>query len=98
MSPAYGGDVFRVDVFWFALNGGTQDDFYSQFWSLLKPFAFRAHWGKFLPPSSPEWVAYFRANLPRMGDFLALRERLDPRQVFVTDYWRGHLGIAKVSP
>ncbi|WP_437603226.1 hypothetical protein WMF28_16580 [Sorangium sp. So ce590] len=30
MSPSYGADVFRVDVFWFALNGGNLNDFYGR--------------------------------------------------------------------
>ncbi|WP_437964284.1 D-arabinono-1,4-lactone oxidase [Sorangium sp. So ce260] len=94
MSPSYGADVFRVDVFWFALNGGDKDAFYKPFWEdVLKPFGFRPHWGKFLPPASPDWVEYYRQNFPRMDDFLVLRAKLDPQQIFVTDYWRENLGI-----
>lgn len=94
MSPAYGTDVFRVDVFWFALNGEDPNAFYGPFWELLKPFGFRPHWGKFLPPpGSGDWVAYYRQNLPRFDDFLALRAKLDPQQIFVNDYWRANLGI-----
>jgi hypothetical protein len=102
MSPAYEADVFRVDVFWFAKNAGVPETaFYPQFWELLKPFAFRPHWGKFLPspnasPSpSANWADYYRQNLSRFDDFLALRAKLDPRQVFVTDYWRSNFAIAK---
>jgi hypothetical protein len=94
MSPAYGRDVFRVDVFWFALNAGSPTtSFYPQFWELLKPFGFLPHWGKFLPPAGEEWIAYYRANNPRIDDFLALRAKLDPKQIFVNDYWRANLGI-----
>ncbi len=51
MSPSYGGAMFRVDVFWFALNSGMPtDEFYPRFWRLLKQFNFRPHWGKYLPP------------------------------------------------
>jgi hypothetical protein len=95
MSPAYEKDMFRVDVFWFVKNAGSPETrFYPPFWDLLKPFVFRAHWGKILPPATPDWVAYSRAAYPRIDDFLALRRELDPRQIFVTDYWRTHLGIA----
>jgi hypothetical protein len=94
MSPSYGADVFRVDVFWFALNGEDMNAFYGPFWEVLKPFGFRPHWGKFLPPpSSGDWVAHYRQNLPRFDDFLALRAKLDPQQIFVNDYWRANLGI-----
>lgn len=48
MSPAYNQNVVRIDVFWFARNAGSPaKTFYPQFWQLLKPFGFRAHWGKF---------------------------------------------------
>ncbi|XXX77506.1 D-arabinono-1,4-lactone oxidase [Sorangium sp. So ce134] len=99
MSPSYGGDMFRVDVFWYALNGGDVHAFYKPFWeNVLKPFGFRPHWGKFLPQSTSDgtdWVDYYRKSFPRMDDFLALRAKLDPQQIFVTDYWRKTLGIAR---
>jgi hypothetical protein len=94
MSPAYGTDVFRVDVFWFAKNDGSpSDEFYPRFWEALKPFGFRPHWGKILPPASAAWAAYYRANMPKLGAFLELRARLDPDRVFLTEYWRKNLGI-----
>jgi hypothetical protein len=97
MSPAYGGAMFRVDVFWFALNSGKPtDDFYPRFWRLLKDFGFRPHWGKYLPPASAEWQSYYRATMPMLDRFLALRAVLDPKQIFVTSYWRSHLGIPPV--
>jgi hypothetical protein len=96
MSPSYGCDVFRVDVFWFGHNADDpRSDFYPQFWRLLRPFGFRPHWGKFLPdPASGDWPAYYRAQLPRMADFLALRTKLDPKDVFLTNYWKDNLGIS----
>ena len=97
MSPSYGGAMFRVDVFWFALNGGKPTtEFYPRFWRVLKSFGFRPHWGKSLPPASAEWQSYYRANMPMLDRFLALRAELDPKQVFVTSYWRDHLGIARL--
>ncbi|HHH29534.1 MAG TPA: FAD-binding protein [Polyangiaceae bacterium] len=94
MSPAYDSDVFRVDVFWFGLNAGDPaTDFYPQFWELLKRFDFRPHWGKYLPPPDASWAAHYRRVLPRMADFLTLRAKLDPKGIFLTDYWAGHLGI-----
>jgi hypothetical protein len=96
LSPSYESDVVRVDVFWFARNRADPvTRFYPQFWSLLQRFGFRAHWGKALPPSSSDTgVDYLRARYPRWDRFMALRDELDPQQVFVTDYWRQHLGIS----
>jgi hypothetical protein len=94
MSPSYRGDMLRIDVFWFARNAGTPEkDFYPQYWDLLQPFGFCPHWGKFLPTASPDWQRYYRAQIPRLEDFLRLRAQLDPRDVFLSDYWRDNLGI-----
>jgi hypothetical protein len=94
MSPAYEKDMFRVDVFWFALNAEKPDAFYQQFWELLKPFGFRPHWGKIVPaPESGPWVDYYAEHFPRFRDFLALRDKLDPQQIFVNAYWRATFGI-----
>jgi hypothetical protein len=54
---------------------------------------FRLHWGKYLIPDP----AYLRDLTPRWDDFMALRGRLDPDQLFVTDYWRKHLAIEPAS-
>jgi hypothetical protein len=95
LSPAYKTDVFRIDMFWFGYNEGSPDtSFYPAFWNLLEPMAFRPHWGKFLPQgNSDEGVSYLGKRYPNFQKWLALREELDPHQVFVSDYWRGHLGI-----
>lgn len=94
MSPSYGIDVFRVDVFWFGLNAGSPSDrFYPMFWELLARFDFRPHWGKVLPPASDRWRAYYRRSFPMLERFLELRRAMDPRQIFVSQYWRDNLGI-----
>lgn len=95
MSPSNGKDVFRVDVFWFAENSGNPTkSYYPQFWELLKPFAFRAHWGKYLPAadSTTGWQ-YLKQGYPHWDDFLKLRQKFDPDNIFLTDYWKQHLGI-----
>ena len=68
-------------------------DYYPQFWELLKEFDYRLHWGKYLsnlPSTGPESL---RARYPRWDDFMELREKMDPNQIFLTDYWRNYLGI-----
>ncbi|AKT38053.1 D-arabinono-1,4-lactone oxidase [Chondromyces crocatus] len=98
MSPSYGADVYRVDVFWFELNAADPTKtFYPPFWELLKPFTFKPHWGKDLPPPSADWLAYYKQGFPMLERFLQLRAQLDPAQIFVSDYWREHFGIEKPS-
>jgi hypothetical protein len=94
MSPGYGGDMFRVDPFWFGYNDGDPAAFFQQFWDLLKPFGFRLHPGKYMPPDpNGEWAAYFRSSLPRWDDWHAVRAQMDPDNIFLTPYWREHFGI-----
>ena len=95
MSPAYNTDVFRVDVFWFGNNiGSPADEFYPLFWKALQPFKFRCHWGKYLPsPNSDQGANYLSEQFPKWKDFMELREKYDPLQIFLSDYWRQHLGI-----
>jgi hypothetical protein len=97
LSPASGTDVLRVDLFWFARNGdSTAQAFYQQFWDLLQRngVPFRPHWGKYLPPpQAPFGPGYYRQMYPHLKDFLEMRSTFDPKQIFVTDYWRAQLGI-----
>jgi hypothetical protein len=91
MSPAYGQDVLRIDLFWYARNpGNPAEAYYPQFWRLLDPFAPRYHWGKHLPTDP----AALHARYPRWDDFLALRAQYDPDGVFLTPYWRQKLGLS----
>jgi FAD/FMN-containing dehydrogenase len=91
MSPAYEQPVLKIDTFWFDKSAiDPHEHFYPQFWELLKDLSYRLHWGKALSGD----VDYLRQRYPRWDDFMRLRERMDPDQVFVTDYWRRHLGIA----
>ena len=96
LSPAYGCDVVRIDLFWYARNAGNPvRDYYPQFWKLLSEFKFRPHWGKYLPPASSEQgTAYLKALYPRWNDFMKLRAKLDPENIFLSDYWKKHLGIS----
>lgn len=94
LSPAYGADCFRVDPFWFSTWAGKPNDtFFPPIYELLKDLAWRPHWGKYLPPPSDAWRQHYRAVLPKLPAFLALRAQLDPKNIFVTNYWRENLGI-----
>jgi len=104
MSPAYERDVVRFDIFVYSDGRDEPYDFYTQYWELLKPFNFRAHWAKYQPgqPYSPdqlkEWNDYLRAQNPRWDDWMALRAKHDPDQIFVNKYWRTRLQIAPIQP
>lgn len=96
LSPSYGTDVVRIDVLWFVSTGSPADTFYPQFWKALAKFNFRPHWGKFLPPADgPQGVRYLKKQYPKWNNWMALRKSLDPDGVFLNDYWRTRLGIAK---
>ena len=93
MSPAYREAVLKIDTFWFAHSKiDPHVLFYPQFWELLKDFSYTLHWGKALSGE----VDYLRPQYPRWDDFMRLRADMDPDQVFVTGYWRRHLGIDPV--
>lgn len=57
---------------------------------------FRLHWGKYQPAYAAGdrgWIDFLAAQCPRWDDFVALRAELDPRDVFLTDYWRDRFGL-----
>lgn len=94
-----GSDVFkdgaiRVDLFWYTANSGApniEDGYYAQFWNLFRDanIPFRLHWGKFVPDYDfRSWANYYEKNLPMFAEFLALREKRDPNNIFLTDYWK----------
>ena len=101
LSPSYtdGTDEYkdgtlRVDVFWFLNNEGSPNlngGFYQQFWDLFKDASipFRLHWGKFVPGYDFKfWADYYRTNLPKFDDFMKLRKKRDPHDIFYTKYWK----------
>ena len=95
LSPAYGKDTIRVDLMHVEQGSLRPElDYFPQFWALLREFQPRFHWGKLMPPpgelAGPD---YFARAYPRSKDFLAVRERFDPDQVFVNAYWRSYFGL-----
>jgi len=106
LSPAYGTDVIRIDIFWFGKNLCDPVLFFQKFWNLLSKYNFRPHWGKYLPDSlkiypDPHDITgadYLKAVYPsqQWQAWMELREKMDAHQIFVNDYWRSHLGIKPV--
>jgi FAD/FMN-containing dehydrogenase len=56
--------------------------------TILKDHEGRPHWGKLHTRDADELAGLY----PRFGDFLALRDRLDPDRVFANEYLRRVLG------
>lgn len=102
MSPSYGHDALRVDLYWWDRNPcGNANQYFGQFYETFKDVpGIRYHWGKNLPHPGEKYGDYtfdaedLQKNYPKLNDFLKLREELDPQQIFVTDYWRGLLNIS----
>lgn len=98
LSPATGSHAFRVDVFWFGNNQGNPvTDFYPRFWDLLEPLGYRLHWGKFLPPPDAARPGRITGRYPQWEKWQAVRARVDPSGLFLTRYWREHLGLEVTS-
>ncbi len=95
LSPGYGSDCFRVNPFWFSTwSGHPNDELFPPIYDLLADLGWRPHWGKHLPEPSAAWRQHYRTVLPKLDDFLKLRKELDPKDIFLTNYWREHLGIS----
>lgn len=95
LDPAYGDeDLFRVDVFWFGYNGGDPvKDFYPAFWKALDGLEYRLHWGKFLPTPEQMAPSKLTSRFAKFEAWKAARKKADPKDVFLTQYWKAHLGL-----
>lgn len=104
LSPSYGRDVIRLDPYWWAKNKGDPAEFFTHFWDrLLELPGARLHWGKYMPRPGQQCgnvrydASFLHARYPRLTEWMRLRKEMDPHQVFVTDYWRGHFAIPAVG-
>jgi xylitol oxidase len=83
LSPHEGRDSFALHFTWRRRPAEVQLTV-AKIEAALGPLAARPHWGKvFTAPADAIAPLY-----PRMADFLALRERLDPDQTFVNGWLR----------
>lgn len=103
MSQSYGRNVIRVDPYWWEFNPtGNLHDFFTKYWNVLLtiPTA-RLHWGKHFPAVGQKFgnitigPEYVQQAFPKFNEWLSLRNKYDPQQIFVTSYWRSLLGILK---
>lgn len=93
----YKDGVIRFDVYWYRDNPrypNGEGEFFQQYWETLRAagIPFRHHWGKYIPAYDLDgWAQYYRENLPKFDDFMALRQQRDPKNVFFTCYWQSRL-------
>ncbi len=98
MSPGYQQDSMRLN-FMFFNRGATIDPetYFNQFWTLFQAnnIDFRPHWGKNLPLiTSTTGVSYLQQQFPKWAAFMQLRTQMDPDNIFLTQYWKDHLGLS----
>jgi len=93
LSMSNGGDMVRVDPYWWAHNEGDMQQYFSYFWDVLLDIpGTRLHWGKHLPRPGQKCgtktfnLAYLKSVYPNMDKWLQKRAEMDPDQVFVTEY------------
>jgi D-arabinono-1,4-lactone oxidase len=104
LSAAHERDVVRIDPYWWAHNFGSPEDYFTRYWNALidLPGA-RLHWGKYVPKPGQVCAGisfrrpFLEAAFPRLSDWLKLREKFDPHQVFLSDYWRNAFEIGSAS-
>ena len=95
LSPSYETNVIRVDPYWWAFNSGAPQDLYDNYWNkLLEIPGARLHWGKYQPEPGQKCgnvvydVKYLKSVYPKLEEWLQLRAKYDPKNVFVTEYWQ----------
>ncbi len=81
LSPAYGGD--RVFIAVHAYYRMPYQAYFAGIEEIFQAYEGRPHWGKMHNAS----FAYLQRVYPRLGEFLALAERYDPRGLFRTPYF-----------
>jgi xylitol oxidase len=83
LSPQQGRDTLALHFTW-RRRPAEVEAVVAQIEAALAPFGARPHWGKVFTAEAPQIAPLYS----RMADFRALRDRLDPDQVFVNDWLR----------
>ena len=76
LSPAEGADTCQLGVY--ATDGVGATRLFDRLWDELGRDRTRAHWGKEFDHTAEQVASLY----PRLGDFRALRDELDPDRVF----------------
>ncbi|XP_065907475.1 uncharacterized protein [Dysidea avara] len=91
--------AFRIDPYWFIDSNCDARTFFRPVWLLLhnKNIPFRLHWAKLFPKMDDtdyDWrKILIHSQYPHFRSFLDLRRSKDPKQIFLSSYWRYWLGI-----
>jgi xylitol oxidase len=88
LSPTRGRDTVALHFTWVA-DQPAVEALLPDLESALAPFEARPHWGKLFATRRDRLAELY----PRVDEFVALRERLDPRRVFANGFLTG-LGLA----
>jgi FAD-linked oxidoreductase len=80
MSHGYGRESAYIAVHQYV--GMPYEPYFRQFEALMSGMEGRPHWGK----QHYQDAAYFQSVYPRFGDFVAVRDKLDPNRVFANEY------------
>ena len=86
LSTAYGRDTAYVAIHQY--HRLAHDKYFDAFEQIVAAFGGRPHWGKLHTLGADR----LRERYPRFDDFLAVRDRLDPRRVFGNPYTRKVFG------
>jgi FAD-linked oxidoreductase len=86
LSTAYGRDTGYIAIHQY--HRLAHDKYFDAFERIVAAFGGRPHWGKLHTLTADQ----FRDRYPRFGDFLAVRDRLDPRRTFSNPYTRQVFG------
>jgi FAD-linked oxidoreductase len=86
LSTAYGRDSFYLAFH--TWRGADHTAYFAGVQEVLRAAGGRPHWGKLHSLTARDLSPLY----PRMGDFLALRDRLDPDRVLANGYLRRVLG------
>ncbi|KAG0197736.1 hypothetical protein BGX33_000360 [Mortierella sp. NVP41] len=93
LSPAYGVDSCYIGIIMYRPYGKPVP--YKRFWSgyekIMASFDGRPHWAK-AHSVTPEGL---EESYPKMKEFSAIRQRLDPEGMFLNNYLRRHLVVPK---
>ncbi|KAF9548154.1 hypothetical protein EC957_007182 [Mortierella hygrophila] len=93
LSPAYGVDSCYIGIIMYRPYGTAVP--YKRFWAgyekIMASLDGRPHWAK-AHSVTPEGL---EESYPKMKEFSAIRQRLDPEGMFLNDYLRRHLVVPK---
>lgn len=94
LAPGYGrSGALRINLMAYANARRSAIAHFHAFWELFADLSPQLHWGKQLPPM-PLAMRWIREAYPGLDDFREVRRELDPKNAFLSNYFRARLDIA----